>query len=1727
MARCKFRDVLWYSLLLINISFAVDASKLNVPRVLLPLFNQFSTNFTLEVSEDGCYKWTSSRPDIVQVSPLDADIDNGCSVKAVVSAITKEPTRNTIIVLAEEVRTGYVLRCDVIVDVIKSLSIVTTTRELFMEEAPEMFEVRAYDNQGNQFTTLEGVEFQWYIENFQTPAASQVLRFITFIDSPYEVPHSVAKFDSLGQRGSMVLIEGVKTGAAKVSVQLPHAEYSDVAKVEVVLTVVANLLLDPPDTHILVGDTVKFRLLQMQNGRLDEISLPSPQYVLDVEDSDVIVIDASVSVVRGLRLGQTRVVLRDRHRVLDGETGVVKLPTATVVVTEPAHLRLALQPHNNWAVLVDEPCTIQVLLYDRNNHKIHIGDSVYIRTEVSESYFRTTDMTRNGTVVDGVTVKVGTAPVTATLETVRTIGGTEVKFKPVITAQEDMLIYPRLQVVPDHVIVPWDPSVTKYEVELKASGGDGTYIWRSYDTSVATVSQSGIVRSHSLGETQVGVAMSRNPSIKAFSHIEVLPPSHLEILKHVLEAPVMKPITLHIVLYADRTDKNGNLERIPFTNCQQVPFKVELSHDNFYHNTTARAKPVGKACATVTVFGKIVGSTRVKISYRVKNVVLEAATDVAAYSPLEVVHPEKRVTVLALGTSRDIVWKGGPRVWLGRPAEHVRSISANTTTGIHIGEVTSASPSEFYVYSVVCKVIGEYSVELSVKNAAVDGNSKYRESVSTVKVVCANPRFISFSPETPVNESCPYSADSTRMVALNYEPIKIIVTITDALGRVFDNATSYNIDWYLSSSSLGYVQFDGMVVLEDVKEYNYLIPLYHYQIIHPRNQTGTLIVEATVKSYKMVMLSYFKITPDIPVFWVKSEVGESLSSVIKNSLTILWVDASLVTPARATVFNHPNNKVTLRVSHGSGFFNIHQSSTDIAEVQYHDGVKTIEIFPKSDGLLHLRIVDLCLSYDSPIVEIQVLKVGSMQVEMVDRVQQGSTITAVVWLYDTVDNALSVSDSDLLELRPHLDSQLVTITRLTDDNTDGLVRFNITGLELGSTSISFTSGYGEREIRSHPQPLQVFPPLRLFPHQLTLPVGALFQLTTVGGPKPDTAMEFTSSDSTIAKVNGAGLIEAQRVGDMTVTGSAIGYYKSTGSKVVYSKDTVNVHVIPLEGVKIHSPLVKLQVGCKMPLWAAGIPDKLTPLVLGSIQPPLVFRWSTSVPDTVQLQDVFHGTGLEVPEKDRLSMRVLGLKPGRVTVHLNVTMRTARHNVEFFDQLDLEIYEDLSLTKPDNYKASTLLMAPFSQMHLRTNKDSVSDITYSVVGLSEDSRSTQNTALTQSAPVVLVSKSGTVAAFGVLGSASVLIHSIEDNGLKQNLPVNIEVKPVHYVMLNVETKLSVGSGKVITALPRGLDLQFVLSYHDTAGQVFAATRTDIRTQQNRFDCVKVVRGEVNGTVVASLVDYCSSVLKVWDAGTIKVAQDYVKLRVDHLISPSKSEMTVGDVACFSMPLLDRSGEAGEWTSGAPEVLTMEAPTGVARAVRPGQALVRYKLKNSITTSTLIRVHPIQAIVFLSLNNRNLTNWGSFSVPLLLLSDHDSVEKSSNLVSPACPALASTKPQQLPFSCEIRFNSPMTPVDIHHVFNVQPSFDTHTGLYSCYFEALGAVSANTSVLSSNVTLRAISDSLVSEPLVIPFLPSVYLPTQELLLTDHQSWVLLSVIGVPQVLAHVQVCLHQCLNL
>jgi nuclear pore complex protein Nup210 len=101
---------------------------------------------------------TTSRIDLIQlIPPENENLASDCSSTVIVSAISKERTRNTAIVFAEDKHSGLILRCDVIVDVISSLNLVTTTRELYMEEAPEAFEVRAYDDQGTAENFIDPV----------------------------------------------------------------------------------------------------------------------------------------------------------------------------------------------------------------------------------------------------------------------------------------------------------------------------------------------------------------------------------------------------------------------------------------------------------------------------------------------------------------------------------------------------------------------------------------------------------------------------------------------------------------------------------------------------------------------------------------------------------------------------------------------------------------------------------------------------------------------------------------------------------------------------------------------------------------------------------------------------------------------------------------------------------------------------------------------------------------------------------------------------------------------------------------------------------------------------------------------------------------------------------------------------------------------------------------------------------------------------------------------------------------------------------------------------------------------------------------------------------------------------------------------------------------------------------------------------------------------------------
>lgn len=47
-------------------------------------------------------------------------------------------------------------------------------------------------------------------------APNAILRFMTYLESQYETPPTVAALDAIGKKGHIVLLEGIKTGTAKV-----------------------------------------------------------------------------------------------------------------------------------------------------------------------------------------------------------------------------------------------------------------------------------------------------------------------------------------------------------------------------------------------------------------------------------------------------------------------------------------------------------------------------------------------------------------------------------------------------------------------------------------------------------------------------------------------------------------------------------------------------------------------------------------------------------------------------------------------------------------------------------------------------------------------------------------------------------------------------------------------------------------------------------------------------------------------------------------------------------------------------------------------------------------------------------------------------------------------------------------------------------------------------------------------------------------------------------------------------------------------------------------------------------------------------------------------------------------------------------------------------------------------------------------------------------------------
>lgn len=195
---------------------------------------QIESQFTIS-AEGGCFNWASLNPNIVKVIPHYQS--KNCSNSATVVAVATGPIRRSTAIIAES-RAGT-LKCDIFVDSVRKISILTTTRSIYNESSFETLSLIAMDSENNTFTSLEGADVKWDIDE-------EHLRKISTENAKLFLPKKAS------YKSSTLVIQGKKIGKtwAKATLNGIHSAYVDLNVVKAIAFLPYPIIKTLPFHHI-------------------------------------------------------------------------------------------------------------------------------------------------------------------------------------------------------------------------------------------------------------------------------------------------------------------------------------------------------------------------------------------------------------------------------------------------------------------------------------------------------------------------------------------------------------------------------------------------------------------------------------------------------------------------------------------------------------------------------------------------------------------------------------------------------------------------------------------------------------------------------------------------------------------------------------------------------------------------------------------------------------------------------------------------------------------------------------------------------------------------------------------------------------------------------------------------------------------------------------------------------------------------------------------------------------------------------------------------------------------------------------------------------------------------------------------------------------------------------------------------------------------------------------
>ncbi|XP_051517027.1 nuclear pore membrane glycoprotein 210-like isoform X2 [Myxocyprinus asiaticus] len=1691
-------------MLTVFICSLTHAAKLNIPKVLLPLARSTKINFTLEATE-GCYRWSSNRPEVASIEAVDVD-ERQCSQRAILQARSTQPARLTSIILAEDILTGQVLRCDAIVDVISEIQIVSTTRELHLEDSPLELKIHALDSEGNTFSTLASLLFEWTIvkdaEMIGFPDSYNSLRVLRFAESAYTPPAYISEMERVGHQGDIILVSGIKTGHAKLKAKIQEALYKDVGAAEVRLLILENILLSPAyDVYLLAGTSIKYKVQKIRQGKITELPMPCDQYELHLQNSvisadgdphvPVANLDQSSSTVFAVQHGHTNILLD--HKSL-GMQGISRLPNSTIYVVEPGYLAFKIHPEDRWVLETGRTYEIFIEVFDKSGHKIHLSDNIRIETTFPVEYFELLESSLNGSHHHVKALKNGQTVIDATLKAVVDQTGSVHALSVPVRNEQDVEIYNPIILTPAILTFPWQPKEGAYQYTIKATGGSGNFSWSSTNLAVATVTVKGVMTTVSdVGVSVIFAHDMRNSLHYGDMKVYVIEPVGMEFSPCAVEARVGLNLDLPLRIFGQLSG-----ERVTLSDCSHFHMQVDMESHGIFQLLDGRLAPGQGHCSGVRVKALTPGYTNLQVSYTHSNVHLSAKITIAAYPPLKSIDPVS-VAVVTLGSSKDMTFEGGPRPWVLEPSKFFRNLTAEDHTSVALSLYGPASRAySTHLLRATCRALGEQVLAVTVGNQPTVTNLFPAVEPAVVKFVCAPPSRFMLTPvytNPQLDVSCPLLQHNKQVVPVsNYHNPELDVTAFDQQGRRFDNFSSLSIIWESSKVSLASIELTMPMQLHLHEDDSKQKKLHGRQTVLVHHESGVAAITVMAVGYQ---------TSHLQAAAVSS--GFEPMTAISSTLELLLVEDVRVTPDTITIYNHPDVTADLTLREGSGYFYVNTSVGGIADVSFQESQGIAQVVPVQAGVLQVMVHDLCLTFLSPTTAtVHISDILEVYVRVVDKVEIGKSVKAFVRVLDSNKKPFLSKYFSVMNLKLRAASSIISLQALSDSSEDDTATFLVKGLVIGQTSVSaVVIDKNGRKISSAPQQIEVFPPFRMLPRKVTLIIGAMIQITSEGGPQPQSNILFSLSDENIASINSLGHVQGLSVGNMSVTGVVQAVDTETGKLVVVSQDRVDVEVVQLKAIRIRAPITRIKMGTLMPVYVMGMTSSQTPFSFGNAVPGLTFHWSVMKRDILDVHTRHAEASVQLSAEHNFAMSVFGRSKGRtgLKVIMKSSVPLAGHlqdnTLELHDEIQIQVYEKLQLLNPEVH-AEEILMSPNSLLKLQTNRDGVGSLSYRVLDCPD------------TAAVIQVDDKGHVTSGPLTGTVSLQICSQETFGVNQTIIIAVKVVTVSYLRLSTSPVLYTTNRDTVSAIPLGAVLTFTVHFHDNTGEMLHSHNSLLTFSINRDDLVQVGKGLSNCTLTVRTVNVGLTLLAVWDSEQTGLA-DYLALPVQHAIHPAEArKLVVGDVVCFSAQFVNQDGLSGVWSSSSSAVLQVESRTGVAVARDTGTVTVYYEIPGQLRTyrEVLIEGASRTTVMIPSVKRDRDSR--------VLMSTRDG---GSNLIG-SCSSSQSDSISLLhpesSISCQLHFTSSAVDFSPHDVYQTHTAFDTSTGFYSCVLSFKGMSDQQLKVLSMSMTDVEVSAAVQGSHFTaqqisvrLPVNPGIYADQTDIILSNQHTSAELNVYG------------------